>query len=64
MALFAHMAGVDVEAKDQAGATALHWACYQGSIDIVRFLVVRRVKGRRAGIETGWRWTGCWLTSC
>jgi ankyrin repeat protein len=40
MVLFALLAGVDVEAKDTMGATALHWACYNGSIDVVRFLMV------------------------
>lgn len=31
--------GVDINATDQFGASALHWACHARSVDMVRFLV-------------------------
>lgn len=33
------MTGVDVDAKDRNGTSALHWAAFAGSTDLVRFLV-------------------------
>lgn len=33
--------GVNVNAKDDTGSTALHEACYRGYVDIVRLLIDR-----------------------
>ena len=30
--------GIDVDAKDKTGVTALHWACASGSLDTVKLL--------------------------
>ena len=31
--------GADVDARDNTGVTALHWACASGSLDAVKLLV-------------------------
>ncbi len=52
-------AGLPVDGRGQAGATALHWACWRGFADLAELLVARgasldAVDAEFGGIPAGW----------